>query len=236
MPTTTPASTSARRSARRYPSRTTDRNAAAGRLHSLIGPSSAWYRVRPMFPARRTLPGCAAAVAPGRRNSATISRDYTGEQCATRGHAFRVNLERRSDMNPTKSPNLLLALATVPFAGLALAVPAARAETNAAQAAQAAQADMVKTVGFVPSFAKAFPAEGLPGIWQEVKDFELNKKTALDGKTKDLIGLAIAAQMPSRLTAWSYSKCAKANGATETELQEAGMASGRWGHWSRLGS
>ena len=135
-------------------------------------------------------------------------------------------------MNPTKSPNLLLALATVPFAGLALAVPAARAETNAAQAAQAAQADMVKTVGFVPSFAKAFPAEGLPGIWQEVKDFELNKKTALDGKTKDLIGLAIAAQMPSRLTAWSYSKCAKANGATETELQEAVMMSALSRHWS----
>ena len=133
-------------------------------------------------------------------------------------------------MNPTRSPKLLLALATVPFAGLALGAPPARAETGGA--AQAAQADMVKTLGFVPSFAKAFPAEGLPGVWQEVKEFELNKKTALDGKTKAMIGLAIAAQMPSRLTAWSYGKCAKANGASETELQEAVMMSALSRHWS----
>jgi len=134
-------------------------------------------------------------------------------------------------MSPTKSTKLFLtvALATAPLAALLLATPAARAETSGAAAARA---DMVKTVGFVPSFAKAFPAEGLPGVWQEVKGFELNKNTALDGKTKDLIGLAIAAQMPSRLTAWSYTKCGKANGATDTELQEAVMISAMGRHWS----
>src|SRR5262249_43713193 len=62
--------------------------------------------------------------------------------------------------------------------------------------------------------------------------FELNKNTALDGKTKDLIGLAIAAQMPSRLTAWSYSKCGRASGATEAQLHEAVVLSAMTRHWS----
>jgi AhpD family alkylhydroperoxidase len=125
----------------------------------------------------------------------------------------------------SKSPKLL---ATLLAGGLAAAAPAARAEMNAAQA----QADMVKTVGFVPSFVKAFPPAAVPGVWQEVKDFELNKNTILDGKTKDLIGLAIASQMPSRLTAWSYALCGKASGATEAQLKEAVMMAAMSRHWS----
>jgi len=128
----------------------------------------------------------------------------------------------------TKSSKLLVAIAGAQLAGLALATPAARAETDAAQA----EAEMIKTIGFVPSFAKAFPKSALPGIWEEVKGFELNKSTALDGKTKDLISLAIAAQMPSWLTAWSYAKCAKASGATEAQVQEAVMMSAMARHWS----
>jgi AhpD family alkylhydroperoxidase len=129
----------------------------------------------------------------------------------------------------TQSPKLFATVLTTGLAGgLALAAPPAHAELTAAQA----QAEMVKTIGFVPSFAKAFPANALPGIWTEVKEFELNKKTALDGKTKDLIGLAIASQLPSRLTAWSYSLCGKASGATEAELQEAVMMAAMSRHWS----
>ena len=129
----------------------------------------------------------------------------------------------------TQSQKLFATVLTTGLAGgLALAAPPAHAEITAAQA----EAEMVKMVGFVPSFAKAFPANALPGIWQETRDYELNKKTALDGKTKDLIGLAIAAQLPSRLTAWSYSLCAKASGATDAELKEAVMMSAMARHWS----
>jgi AhpD family alkylhydroperoxidase len=132
-------------------------------------------------------------------------------------------------MKSTSTPKLFAAVVAPALAtGLAFATPAAHAESS--PAAQA-QADMIKTSGFVPSFVKAFPENALPGIWQEVKDFELSK-TALDGRTKDLIGLAIAAQMPSRLTAWSYSKCARAYGATEAELKEAVMMSAMTRHWS----
>jgi hypothetical protein len=34
----------------------------------------------------------------------------------------------------------------------------------------------------------------LPGAWEELKGFQLNPATTLDGRTKELIGLAVAAQ------------------------------------------
>jgi AhpD family alkylhydroperoxidase len=133
-------------------------------------------------------------------------------------------------MNSTKkSRKSLVAAAGVLLAGLALAAPAARAESN--DAAQA-RAEMMKGVGYVPSFAKAFPDSAVPGVWQEAKEFEINKNTALDGKTKALIGLAIAAQMPSRLTIWSYTKCARASGASEAQVGEAVTMAAMARHWS----
>src|SRR6185369_14740602 len=106
--------------------------------------------------------------------------------------------------------------ATVTLA-LALALPARGARAEGDPGAAAAKADMVKTVGFVPTFLKDLPDNMVPGLWEETKAIGFGK-TALDAKTKDLIGLAIAAQMPSRLTAWSYSKCGKASGATDAQL------------------
>lgn len=121
----------------------------------------------------------------------------------------------------------LKTLGTLSIALAALACPASvRADTASVYA------EITKTAGFVPGFIKALPANLLPGVWQEVRDFEMNDKTALSSKTKDLIGLAIAAQMPSRLTVWSYGKCAKANGATEAELKEAVAMSALARHWS----
>lgn len=115
---------------------------------------------------------------------------------------------------------------------LSLAAGAFAIPAGAHADATATYAEIGKTVGFVPDFIKAMPANLVPGVWQETRDFELNTKTALSAKTKDLIGLAIAAQMPSRLTAWSYSKCAKASGASEAEVKEAVAISALARHWS----
>jgi AhpD family alkylhydroperoxidase len=133
-------------------------------------------------------------------------------------------------MSSTKSftPFVTFAAVTLAFA-LALPGRAARAEGD--PGAAAAKADMVKTVGFVPSFFKDVPDNMAPGLWAETKAIGFGK-TALDAKTKDLIGLAIAAQMPSRLTAWSYSRCGKASGATDAQLREAVALSAIGRHWS----
>jgi AhpD family alkylhydroperoxidase len=107
------------------------------------------------------------------------------------------------------------------------------ARANAASPeAEAARVDIEKTVGFVPSFVKAIPDNALPGIWSQFKNLQFNGKTALPGKTKELIGLAIAAQMPSKLQIWSYTECAKGSGASKAEIDEAVTMSAMSRHWS----
>lgn len=115
----------------------------------------------------------------------------------------------------------------------ALTPSAARADaqTHAAEVGRA-QAEMTRTLGFVPEFTKPIPANLLPGVWRQVRDFEISPNTALAPKTKGMIGLAIAAQMPSRLTTWSYTKCARASGATEAEVKEAVAVAALVRHWS----
>jgi len=130
---------------------------------------------------------------------------------------MKTNTNRRTLMTLTA---LSLAAATLVASG------GARADTDATQA------DIARTVGFVPGFIKAMPANLVPGVWEVARDFEKSDKTALPVKTKDLIGLAIAAQMPSRLTAWSYSRCAKASGASDAEIKEAVAISALARHWS----
>jgi AhpD family alkylhydroperoxidase len=49
----------------------------------------------------------------------------------------------------------------------------------------------------------------------------LNAKGALDGKTKQLCGLAVAAQIPCAYCVNALTKGAKAAGATDAEMKEA---------------
>jgi AhpD family alkylhydroperoxidase len=104
----------------------------------------------------------------------------------------------------------------------------ARAETSAADAARA---DIARTLGFVPSFLKAVPDNALPGAWAEMKQFS-DADTALPTKIKDLIGLAVAAQVPSRASVYVYTRCAQANGASDAEVKEAVTVAALTRHWS----
>src|SRR5690349_19644387 len=61
--------------------------------------------------------------------------------------------------------------------------------------AKGAMADIQQMFGFVPDFIKQVPADALAGAWTELRDVEM-AETALPNKYKDLIGLAVAAQIP----------------------------------------
>ena len=115
---------------------------------------------------------------------------------------------------------------TLASAALALALFAttAGADTKTPNAA-ATLTDIEQVIGFVPAFMRSIPDSLLPGWWDQVKSLEMNPKTALDGKTKELIGLAVAAQIPCDYCIYFHTKVAKANGATDQQIQEAiGMA------------
>jgi AhpD family alkylhydroperoxidase len=100
--------------------------------------------------------------------------------------------------------------------------------------AQAAYRDIEQTLGSVPSFFKAFPESGIAGAWAEFKSIQLNPKTKLDGKTKELIGLAVAAQIPCQYCIYFHTAAAKANGATDEDIREAVAMAAIARHWSTV--
>jgi AhpD family alkylhydroperoxidase len=111
---------------------------------------------------------------------------------------------------------------------LALAVSlvtVAAAETRKAAPAPVQQdptlADIEKTLGFVPEFFKGAPQTLLPAFWNSLKSLQMNPATRLDGKTKELIGLAVAAQIPCEYCIYFHTQAAKLNGATDEEVKEA---------------
>jgi AhpD family alkylhydroperoxidase len=109
--------------------------------------------------------------------------------------------------------------------------------SGAAQAAEprpaeAARADIQKTLGFAPQFLLQVPELALPGAWSEMKTLQLNPNTALPGKVKELIGLAVAAQVPCRYCTYAHTEFAKLNGASEAEIGEAVAMAAITRHWS----
>jgi AhpD family alkylhydroperoxidase len=77
-----------------------------------------------------------------------------------------------------------------------------------------------------PPFLKAIePQTAVGSAWQEWMAV-FNPKGALDGKTKELIGLAVAAQVPCQYCIYAHTLGAKHAGATDEEIKEAVAASG----------
>ena len=74
---------------------------------------------------------------------------------------------------------------------------------------------------FVPEFLRRFPDAARAGAWRQMRDVQLNPKTALSGKDKELVGLAVASQVPCRYCIIAHTEFAKLNGATDTEISEA---------------
>jgi len=112
----------------------------------------------------------------------------------------------------------------------ALVPVAAHAEDKAA----ATYAEIEKTFGFVPSYFKVYPAKGVAGAWALTRDFEMKEDTALPVKTRALIGLAVAAQIPCDYCVFADSHTARAAGATEEEIREAVGQAALTRHWSTI--
>src|SRR5947207_3784639 len=89
--------------------------------------------------------------------------------------------------------NRLCTLALAIAGMLTLAVVShARAEDPTSQTTSEIQ----RTLGFVPTFIARIPRALLPGWWDQTKALEMNPQSSLNGKTKELVGLAVAAQIP----------------------------------------
>ncbi len=90
---------------------------------------------------------------------------------------------------------------------------------------QSALKDIAQTLGSTPEFFRKFPDAARASAWRTFKDQQLGP-TALSGKDKELVGLAVASQVPCKFCVIAHTEFAKLNGATEEEIAEAvGMAS-----------
>lgn len=94
--------------------------------------------------------------------------------------------------------------------------------------------DIEMTLGTVPGFFATFPAAAIAPAWREMKGLQLNPQTALDGKTKELIGLAVAAQIPCHYCVRFHTSAAKLHGANQQEIQEAVAMAAITRHWSTV--
>jgi len=92
-------------------------------------------------------------------------------------------------------------------AGLALLLASA---TEPSASAQEAPEWMKQTL----------PDQAVKPHWDEYLAL-MNPTGALDGKTKQLIGLAVAAQIPCTYCVYAHTKAAKAAGATDAQIKEA---------------
>lgn len=128
------------------------------------------------------------------------------------------------------------ALTVVLVTGFVSAAVAGFVASASAQdsSAQATYRDIEQTLGSVPTFFKLFPESGIAGAWAEFKSVQLNPKTALSGKTKELIGLAVAAQIPCHYCIYFHTAAAKLNGATDAEIREAVAMAAITRHWSTV--
>jgi AhpD family alkylhydroperoxidase len=126
-----------------------------------------------------------------------------------------------------------LLLSGLLWVGLAQADQSKDSGTQASDAKDS-RADIQKTLGFVPGFLDGMPDSALPGAWLEMKRLQMNPNTALPPKIKELIGLAVAAQVPCKYCTYAHTEFAKLGGATRNEIGEAVLLASLTRHWSTV--
>jgi AhpD family alkylhydroperoxidase len=112
-----------------------------------------------------------------------------------------------------------------------LAAPVPAQETAGSPEAALAQIEAV--FGKVPAFLDLYPRAALPGAWQVMSALG-SDATELEPKVKELVSLAVAAQIPCGYCVWAHSEAAKAAGASQGEIAEAVALAAQVRHWSTI--
>jgi AhpD family alkylhydroperoxidase len=119
------------------------------------------------------------------------------------------------------------------FTGAALALTLT-CGAAADEASDAAKSEMEAALGIVPPFIALLPEGAQSGAWAFMKGSSGNPDGAIPAKYRELIALGVAAQIPCAYCAYAHTAFAKANGATEAEVQEAIAYAGEVRLWSTI--
>ena len=91
--------------------------------------------------------------------------------------------------------------------------------------------DIRNTFGLVPTFFTHVPEATLANDWATFKSLQLSE-TAIPLKYKELIGLAVAAQMQCPYCLFFHREVARFFGATDAEIDEAARCGMQTAGWS----
>ena len=99
---------------------------------------------------------------------------------------------------------------------------------------EAAMTEMKEMLGGVPTELQLYPESARSAGWAMMKSTDLNENTALPAKVRELIGLAVAAQIPCQYCVYYHIKAAQAAGASQEEIREAVHQASLTRHWSTI--
>lgn len=85
-----------------------------------------------------------------------------------------------------------------------------------------------------PKFYKDTYPEHALAARLTAEDVLSGEQAKLDGKTRELIALAVAAQIPCAYCIYFHEKSARANSASDAEVREAVATSAHVRHWSTV--
>lgn len=80
---------------------------------------------------------------------------------------------------------------------------------------------------------ETYPQQGLETALQDMMVLQ-GEDAALGAKERELIGLAVAAQVPCEYCIYFHTKAAKQNGATDAEIREAIAQAAQVRKWSTI--
>ena len=95
-----------------------------------------------------------------------------------------------------------------------------------------ADRDIEEVFGQVPEFFRRVPDYLLPTEWGSFKSLMLSDQTAIPGKYKELIGLAVSGATRCRYCAYFHAEAARLFGATEDEINETALIAKNTMGWS----
>jgi AhpD family alkylhydroperoxidase len=96
-----------------------------------------------------------------------------------------------------------------------------------------AQAEMKAMFGAVPVMFTKLPMHVRASSWEWFKSVQ-NPNSSIPPKYGELIGLAVASQIPCEYCVYAHTTMAKMLGATEEEIQEAVLKGAEVRHWSTI--
>lgn len=87
--------------------------------------------------------------------------------------------------------------------------------------------------GIFPTLFAVYPKEALTGAWENWKQLN-GPNSTIPPKYKELLQLAVAAQIPCDYCVYFHTASAKAYGATDEEIKEAVAQGAQTRHWSMI--